>query len=421
MEWILTDEFTHTQAESKSVYEDIGPVLLSNVMTPDEWDYVNAYVIYDYLSYMNEHDVTVNALLSDANYINPATNISYLDTLRWYADSQQYAQLGNLYAKNNVTSQPFPEGVIGSVSTISGNMLAAKMMSFLQTNIETSGEYFKFNLLVGDYQPLMSFFALAGLPALDAKFYGLPEYGSVGVFELYSTTDITDGLLYPSVDDLWVRFYFRNGTDPDEPYQAYSLFNLGPDNFEMRYGDFQAAMTSIMIGDIGIWCQQCDPLIEESTRVFCSYWNTSDSLTGSFTDQGSSHHAVSPAVGGVIGAIVALVVAGIIFGAVMLIGGVRMHRVHSRKSELGGFKGGQKLASDKDLTLPKGGAIVGATVETPGSPVPGGHERVGSWELKQHDLPNIAASHPARRPSFEGDDDVGDIANRKPVKPDERV
>ena len=390
-------------------------------MTPDEWDYVNAYVIYDYLSYMNAHDITVNALLSNPAFINPATNISYLDTLRWYADEQQYAQLGNLYAKNNVTSQPFPNGVTGSISTIAGNMLAAKMLSLLDTNINTGGEFYKFNLLVGDYQPLMSFFALAGLPALDSNFYGLPQYGSVGVFELYSMSDITDGLIYPSVDDLWVRFYFRNGTDPAEKYQAYSLFNLGPDNFEMKYGDFQAAMSSIMIPGVGIWCQQCGPLITESTRVFCSYWNTSDSLTGSLNGQSPSHDAVSPAVGGIIGAIVALVLAGIIFGAIMLIGGVRLHRVPSRKSELGGFKGSQKLASDKDLTLPKGGAIVGATVETPGSPVAGGHERVGSWELKQHDLPNIAATHPARKPSFEDDEEVGDIGNRKPVKPDERV
>lgn len=390
-------------------------------MTPNEWDYINAYVIYDYLSYMNEHDETTNALFSNPDYINPATNISYLDTLRWYADEQQYAQLGNLYAKNDITSQPFPEGTTGSISTIAGNMLAAQMLSLLEENIRSSGQYFKFSLLVGDYQPLMSFFALTGLPADDSKFYGLPEYGSVGVFELYSMSDLTDGLIYPSVDDLWVRFYFKNGTDLNEPYQAYPLFNMGPDSFEMTYGDFQAAMTTISIGEIGIWCQQCGPQPTESTRIFCSYWNTSDSLAGDFTEQDSSHHGVSPVVGGVIGAIVALVLAGMIFGAIMLIGGVRMHRVHSRKSELGGFRGSQKLASDKDLTLPKGGAIVGATVETPGSPVPGGHERVGSWELKNHDLPNIAGAHPAHRPSFEEDDDVGDIGNRKPVRPDERV
>ena len=72
-----------------------------------------------------------------------------------------------------------------------------------------------------------------------------------------------------------------------------------------------------------------------------------------------------------------------------------------------------------------GGAVVGATVETPDSPVAGGHERVGSWELKQNEagMHNIAAPQPARRPSFE-DDDIGDIGAapwQKPVKPDERV
>jgi len=108
----------------------------------------------------------------------------------------------------------------------------------------------------------------------------------------------------------------------------------------------------------------------------------------------------------------------------MLVGGVRFHRGRSHKSEMGGFKGSQKMASDKDLVLPKGGAIVGATVETPSSPLPTGNERVGSWELKQHDLPNIMSPRPvARRPSFE-DDDVGDVGAqpfRQPVQPDERV
>jgi hypothetical protein len=272
---------------------------------------------------------------------------------------------------------------------------------------------------VGDYQPLVSFFALMGLPVLDSNFYGLPEYGSAAVLELFSKTDASDGLTYPSGDDLWIRFYFKNGTDPSEPYQAYPLFGLGPDQFELPWGTFLQSMERVMIGDIGVWCDQCGPQPLDASRVFCSYWNTSNSLEGTFTGSGSSHNKLNPAVSGVIGAVVALVVAGIVFGAIMLIGGLRFHRVHSRKSDLGGFKGSQKLASDKDLTLPKGGAVVGATVETPGSPVPGGHERVGSWELKQNDLPNIAATHPARRPSFE--EDEVDIANRKPVKPDERV
>lgn len=419
--YLSSDQFNTAQADSSSIYQTIGPALLADVMPPYQWGYTNAYAIYDYISYLYQHNASVVQLFNESYYIDDDTRINYIDVLRWYADKQQYAQLGNLNAVNNVTSQPFPEGVSGSISTLSGNMLAAKMVALLGENIVTEGEYNKFNLLVGDFQPLVSFFSLMGLPDLNPNFYGLPQYASVGVFELYTKSDASDGTAYPSEDDMWVRFYFKNGTDDSEQYLAYPLFGLGPDQFEMTWGDFLSSMNSYMIGDIGFWCQQCGPEITDSTRVFCSYWNTSDSLAGASLPDSSSHHAVSPAIGGLIGAIVSLVVAGIIFGAMMLIGGVRFHRVPSRKSELGGFKGSQKLASDKDLTLPKGGAVVGATVETPGSPVHGGHERVGSWELKQHDLPNIAATHPARRPSFEEDDVGEDIAYRKPVKPDERV
>ena len=418
-EYRQTDQYMQREIESQSVYDAIGPVFLQDIGMPSkEWGYINAYVIYDYLNYLNQHNSTVSQILSDPRFVNAATNTSYLEMLRWYADEQQFVQLGDLYAKNNLTSEPFP--VDGSISTISGNMLAAQVVYLLVENINWSGEFYKFNLLVGDYQPLVSFFALMGLPALNSNFYGLPDFGSVAVFEMFSKTTASDGLTYPSEDDLWIRFYFKNGTDPNETYQAYPLFGLGPDQFELPFSVFLASMESVMIGDVGFWCDQCQPYANESTRVFCSFWNTTNSLTGTITEPSSSHNKLSPAVSGVIGAVVALVVAGIIFGAFMLVGGVRFHRVHSRKSELGGFKGSQKLASDKDLTLPKGSAVVGATVETPGSPVAGGHERVGSWELKQHDIPNIAATHPARRPSFEEDDDV-DIANRKPVKPDERV
>ncbi|KAK3082428.1 hypothetical protein LTR53_020387, partial [Teratosphaeriaceae sp. CCFEE 6253] len=87
--------------------------------------------------------------------------------LRWYADQQQYGQLGNLAAANSYTGtdQPLPDGVSGSISTIAGNLLAAKMLGQLQVAIETGGAFYKLSLLFGDFEPLMSLFALAGLPA----------------------------------------------------------------------------------------------------------------------------------------------------------------------------------------------------------------------------------------------------------------
>lgn len=422
-DYINTPQFAELQASTLDVYQKIGPAFLSGVLPSDQWGFINAYPIYDYLSYQNAHNTTANTLFTSDEYTDPNTGTSYLDTLRYYANQQQYAWFGNVYADNELTGKGFEGGVKGSVSTIAGNMLAAKMIAQLQTAIRYKGAYYQLSLLFGDYEPLLSLFALADLPPLDSAFYGMPNFGSVGVFELYAMSNPAS-VEFPSEEDLWVRFYFRNGTDVDEPYQAYSMFNYGPDNFEMRWVDFQTNILEIAVGDLGQWCQQCGASYSGSDRIFCSYWNASDSIEGAAVlSSPSGHGGVSPAIGGVIGAIVALVIAGLIFGLLMLVGGMRFHRVQSHKSELGGFKGGQKMASDRDLTLPKGGAIVGATIETtPGSPIAGGHERVGSWELKQNDMPNIAAPHPAmvRRPSWE-DDDIGASPFRDPVKPDERV
>lgn len=117
---------------------------------------------------------------------------------------------------------------------------------------------------------------------------------------------------------------------------------------------------------------------------------------------------MSPVVAGVIGAFVTLAIAALVFGAVMLLCGVRLHRNGSsrRKSDLGGFKGGQKMASDQDLTIPKGGAVVGAAIERHG------HERTGSWELKQTEAGQGDGEWRSARPSME---------QIRAVEPHERV
>ncbi|KAK1069133.1 hypothetical protein LTR74_005175 [Friedmanniomyces endolithicus] len=422
-----TPAFTATESISRQIYQDVGAQTLTGVLDETAWDYYNAYAIYDYINYQNAHNKTVATLLADNANMN--TSYPVLDMLRWYADEQQYAQLGNLTAQNNYTgsSQPLPDGLTGSISTIAGNLLAAKMMAQLQVAVETGGAYYKLSLLFGDFEPLMSLFALTGLPAVNPNFYGLPDFGSTAVFEVFSYTNDSMNMGFPSSDQLYVRFYFRNGTgignDASGNFQSYSLFWRGPSQVDMSWNDFQTAMYGIMLGDIGTWCTQCG-----AGNIFCAAWNSSDTATG--TPSGSTlsttrkhKHGLNPAAAGAIGAVVTLAVAGLLFAALMLLGGLRFHRVEKhKKHDMGGFKGSQKLASDRDLTIPKGGAVVGASVERgPESPVSAiGHERVGSWELKQEHLerPNIAEAEHARHPSFEED---GADPFQDPVRADERV
>jgi len=345
--------------------------------------------------------------------------------IKWYASEQQYAQLGNLSAQNAYShpTPSWPSGVTGSISTIAGNLLAAKMLAQLQVAISTAGSYCKLSVLFGDFEPLVSLFALMKLPDHDTYFYGLPDFGSVAVFELFSYTDNSTNTTFPSTDDLRVRFYFRNGTtgsDDNGDYQAYPLFSRGPSQTDMTWGEFQTAMYGILVGDIGDWCTQCG-----ATNLFCAAWNSSDTALGSSRLTNSNHDRVKPAVAGVVGAIVALIVAALLFGAVMLLGGVRFHRVQRhRMRDIGRFRGGRKMASDPDVTVPKGGAVVGASVERgPESPIgPVEHERVSSWELKQTgtERPNFAPPGDGFRASFDHDDGLDPFRDGI-TRPDERI
>ncbi|RMY74195.1 hypothetical protein D0863_03376 [Hortaea werneckii] len=426
-------DFRETQAESKSMYEAIGEPLLSDTLIEGAWDYYNAYAIYDYINYRNTHNRSTATLLEEPQYNGGASNSSSMDRLRWYADQQQYAQLGNLDAANAFAADTpsWPGDVSGSISTIAGNMLAAKLLGQLQLAIQFRAQMYKLSILFGDFEPLLSFFALNKLPERNVNFYGLPDFGSTAVLELFSWTNNTArGASFPtSTDDLYVRFWFRNGTQDSNEYdnrvfRQYGLFNRGPSQMDMSWAEFERGMYRILLPSMGDWCLQCG-----AANVFCSAWNSSLSVastatTTTTTSSSGSSSRLAPAVAGVIGAVVALVVAGLIFTAVMLLGGVRLRRVEkSPKSDLGGFKGSQKLASDRDLTVPKGGAI-GATVERSNvSPTcPMGHERVGSWEMKQADAAqrmDAEAMQTSRRSSMEDDERVNPF--RDPVRADERV
>jgi hypothetical protein len=365
------------------------------VLDGRNWDYQNAYAIYDYLRYQEKHNSTVANALETLR--NVESNTSYVDTLRWLADEQQFHHLGNPNAKNPLTKQTgLPGTTIGSISTIAGNTFAARVFDSLADSINYHDQgSLKLNLFFTDYHPFMSFFSLVGLPDLDPRFYGTPEFASSAVFELFSYTDSADEAL-PAIDDLWVRFSFRNGTASTDPLQSYPLFNRGPSETDMRWTDFRHAMQNIALASVGDWCTLCN-----ATSIFCTAFDQSqmnDAVRAWLATHGLPSgnnnsprpHPLSPTASGLVGAVVALAVAAIFFAIAMLAGGVRLHRPPPRPAphaaDLGGFKGARKMRSDEDLSLPpKGGAVVVAVddASSPVSPLEArGHERGGSWELK---------------------------------------
>lgn len=302
---------------------------------------------------------------------------------------------------------------------ISGKTLAAVILGQFQRLIidkngggDTTDMSYPLTFFFGEQDPIMSLISLIMADFRDNNFRSIPPFGSAMVFELFSTGSSTS---FPiAEDDLWVRFYFHNGTDvEDNQLIAFPIFGNGPSRTDMPWAEFQDMFSRIMMSTLSEWCTTCS-----SPSLFC--WGVDKSNITLLLPAKSQHYKVTPAVAGVIGAIVTLVVAGLLFALAMLLGGVRLHRnARGKKSELGGFKGSAKLASDPDLSLAKNAAPPAGIVSFGNADQKKGHERVGSWELRQKEFGPRSGdmSDESRRGSF----DAIDAVASKPVEPHERV
>lgn len=373
-------------------YASLVPGVLDGIFPNASVGYYDAYEIWDYVQYGVTHNATVADAVSEEDLLK----------LRILADDAVYAQ------NCNITSS----------GSIAGRTLATRMIESLYSNINTLGAYQQMTLFFGSFEPLMSFFALAGLPSMqNQEFYSIPELGASMVIELFTLVVAGESGTYPSdSSNLYVRFLYQNGTGADAQLIQYPLFGADPDNTYVSFNDFVAGIEPIMMLSIEDWCSQCG-----SYSIFCPAFEGENGCAGGTDVLNTSNHGLSPAIAGVIGALVALVVLALFVGAAMLLLGLRFFRVkNKRRSELAGFKGAEKLASDRDLTIPKGGA--GAVVTDAGATAGRGHERVGSWELKDsgkveeaHQPMDRVASGMPRRASFE-DDELHVNPYSKPVE-----
>ena len=379
-----TDEF----------YDSLQPEFLDGIFPNASVGYFDAYYIWDYLSYEYIHNSTV------------AENLDPIEIARVKVLAADWVQA--MYANTSISGNN--EG--DHIGVIAGRTLASRILQAFYSTTNTQGSEDKMTLLFGSFEPMISFAALADLVTPQhSAFYNLPEPGSSLVFELFTLRENDVGT-YPNLEELYVRFLYQNGTGEDSSIVEYPLFGRGPSQTMMSLSDFIIGIERIMIYSVEDWCETCS-----SWSIFCPAFTNNSIL-----NQDSRHKGMSEAVAGVIGAVVALVVFGLILAAVMLLCGCRVQRVHKkRRSELGGFKGAEKLASDQDLTLPKG--RVGAVITEPGPTHARGHERVGSWELRDQAKAEEAQraamggrlNATMRRPSFE-DDDLNVNAYNHPVK-----
>lgn len=339
---------------------------------------------------------------------------------RYFADEYAWNFWGNTAASNNDSDN----------QAIGGKTLAAEILHQFQALVKdrknhstsTVGASHPITLLFGETDPMINLMSLMLMDARDKNFRAIPPYASAMIFELFSTGG--NATFPSSEDDLWVRFYYHNGTtDFNGQLIAFPMFNHGPSQTDMKWRDFSLMFSRIMMNTIPEWCASCS-----APSLFCTGVDSDTIIVSNPKSQVSRKgHSLSPAVAGVIGAVVTLAVAGLLFALAMLAGGVRFHRVQRRpKSELGGFKGSNKLASDPDLAnLAKGGVLPAGIVSfgaTNTADLRTRHERVGSWELRQKEFGkykggDMGEEFPSPRESFEHIDAM----TSRPVQPRENV
>lgn len=340
--------------------------------------------IYEFVNYMYSHNETVHDDL-----LLPTTT---LPRLKSYATTLERAM------NSKITSDD--EDSLNILYTIAGRTLAQQVAEQFIDNIDEAGVTTRLTLMFGSFRPLLSFFSLGGLVTRanseTSEFSTIPEPGAAMVFELIGDDpDHPDSL--PTFDKLSIRFYYRATADEDEPFSRFSLFSSGFDGASIPYSAFVDEMQSLGKNP-GEWCNICKPDLS-----WCnSYYPTV-----------AEHHSTSlnPALAGLIGAIVTTAVLGLVCLALFFLFGFRLQRgpPKERNSSLGGFKGAEKMASDTDLAITKGGV----------------HERVGSWELRGgEEVPPVTTTAGIVTSDFgsrKADDDGISVLNERPVKPHESV
>ncbi|TFA98741.1 hypothetical protein CCMA1212_009538 [Trichoderma ghanense] len=315
-------------------------------------NYWNAYNIYEYVSYMNTHNKTVNSGLGFAN-----TTVGVLKANAFELER----------AMNGDSLSGVPNYTYNNITTVAGQTLGMQIASSLSgATIGSDGS--KLTLMFGSFEPMMAFFSLMGLYSgsnlLSGPFSTLPEPGSAMIIELLGHHS-GDPSALPAPQEFMVRFAYRANADVGEPFSVYPLSSNGSDSRVMPFTTFLGQLQRFS-QDSSQWCSSCRAIFAS----WCDARSTS-SVSGSDPSYPSKKSSLSAPVAGVIGAMVTLAVTGLLALALYLFGVCTFRRrtpkPSVRSASPGGFKGSGKMASDADIAVTKRGKE---------------HERTGSWELK---------------------------------------
>jgi hypothetical protein len=258
-----------------------------------ENDGADTSIVFDLVNVAEIHNITINSSELLTNDV--------LFQLRTLADNHEW---GLAYNHSD------------AIRAISGMTLAAQIVQFLNAT-SNSPKAPKLGIQFGAYGTFASFFGLADLPSANPDFYGIADYASTMIFELFTNTTASD--------NTYVRFLFHNGTTSNASVPVtYPLFGSGQD--ALTWSDFADGMNGFAIGSTEQWCTACG-----NTTGVCasSQPSGSSSNAASGTHAGSTGNGLSPAVNGLIGACVTLAV---ILGAMGLLTLLCGYRFVKRRS-----------------------------------------------------------------------------------------
>ncbi|KAI9661632.1 MAG: hypothetical protein M1821_008870 [Bathelium mastoideum] len=293
------DYFTSTDYQgllkSTAGFYDNLTSAINDTFSSSQISYKNAYTIFDLINVAEIHNTSIHAF-------NDILTPDVLLQIRTLADHHEFNLAYN-------TSEP--------ARAIAGATVAAQAVQYLNGTIASNHNYSgpRLGIQFGAYNSFQSFFGLANLTGVDEDFYGIPDYASVMLFELYTNASMPPSGL-PSQDNLFVRFLFNNGTSANSTVpQMYPLF--GGTAVDLRWTDFVTGMNKFAVGTTQQWCQVCG----NTTGTCAAYASTPGPTSSSERSSG-----ISAAVGGVIGAFVTLAVILGVEALILLLFGLRVVR-----------------------------------------------------------------------------------------------
>jgi prostatic aicd phosphatase len=284
-------EFLARQSELQSFYDKFTP-LLSGVFPTSQIGFQSAYGIFDYLNVGYVHNKTIFPNLSPDD----------LFQLRTLADNQELALVYN--QSNPLTS-------------IGGKTLSGVILSQLNKTVSGTDKNIRVTYMAASYSVFQAFWGISGLLEASNDFHGLPEYASTMSFELRKP-DPSSGNT-----ELFVRYGFRNGSDPTTLLNTFPLFGRTRIEADIPWSQFVSAMSNRGILSQKDWCQTC----VSSNLTFCAAYPSFVGRTaGTPMDD---EYSISPVGAGFIGAGVTIAVIAGIEGLVALVWLVRKRR-HNR-------------------------------------------------------------------------------------------